>query len=153
MVGKIKHLFDIRKQNKQKLFIILVFFLLSFSIARLGSIFVGKSLFIEGYHIHHFYWGTLILAFGGLLGVLNNDARRLKIASALIGIGMGLFADEIGLLLNCTTNNRYCTYFFPKSSDIIIAIAVIITFFIAIADTDFYLIIKRHLKTQLEKIF
>lgn len=153
MVGKVKHLFDIRKQNKQKLFIVLVFFLAAFLFMRWQSLSLGKAIYIEGYHIHHFFWGTMLLAFGGLLGVLNNDARRLKIASALIGIGMGFFADEIGLLLNCTTDNRYCTYFFPRSSDIIISIAVIITFFIAIADTDLYMIIYRRLKAQLVKIF
>lgn len=135
MVKRIKSIFDIRKQNKQKLFIVLVFFLGSFVIARMGSIFVGKSLYIEGYHIHHFYWGTAALALGGILGILTNENAKLKVASALIGAGMGLFADEIGLLLNCTTDNKFCSYFFPSYDDIILVITIIIIFFITLADS------------------
>jgi len=37
-----------------------------------------------------------------------------------------LFADEIGLLLNCTTLNRECVYAFPAASDIITTITAII---------------------------
>ena len=43
-----------------------------------------------------------------------------------VGFGIGLFADEIGLLLNCTTETRLCTYAFPDVSDIIISITTII---------------------------
>jgi hypothetical protein len=136
MKGIVKRFFDIRKKNKQLLFIMLTFFLGSFAIARIFSVFVGKAIFIEGYHIHHFYFGTVALAFGGILGILNHSTNRMRVASALLGIGIGLFADEIGLLLNCTTDNRNCTYFFPNISDIILTITVFIVFLISIIESD-----------------
>lgn len=130
----IKRAFDIRKRNKQLIFIILIFFLLSFLAIRLQSLYLGKSISFKGYHIHHFYFGTVALVLGGILGLISTGRKKLKIASALIGTGIGLFADEIGLLLNCTTDNRICSYYFPDISDIILTIVVIIVFIIAIVD-------------------
>jgi hypothetical protein len=138
MAKRVRSIFDIRKRNKGRLFIVLIFFLVSFSIARLYSLYIDVYVYIAGYHIHHFYYGTLALAMGGILGILNNgdSKKRIFIASALIGIGIGLFADEIGLLLNCTTGIGFCAYSFPDIGDIILTIACVIVFLIAIADMD-----------------
>lgn len=138
MVKEVKSIFDIRKRNKARLFIVLIFFLVSFSIARLYSLHIDVYVYIRGYHIHHFYFGALALSLGGILGILNNydNMKRIFIASALIGIGMGLFTDEIGLLLNSTSGTRMSEYFFPDSGDIILTIVCGIVFLIAIADTD-----------------
>ena len=138
MVNKVKSIFDIRKRNKGRLFVVLIFFLVSFSIARLYSLYIDVFVYIRGYHIHHFYYGALALSLGGILGILKNhdNMKRIFIASALIGIGMGLFADEIGLLLNCTTGTGFSEYSFKDIGDIILAIACVIVFLIAIADTD-----------------
>lgn len=138
MVKRVRSVFDIRKRNKGRLFVVLIFFLVSFSIARLYSLYINVYVYIDGYHIHHFYYGTLALAMGGILGILNdsNNKKRIFIASALIGIGMGLFADEIGLLLNCTTGKGFSAYTFPDVDDIILTIAGVIIFLIAIVDTD-----------------
>ena len=139
MVKEVSYLFDIRKQNKRRLFIVLAFFLVSFSISRLYSLYFHFYVYISGYHIHHFYFGALSLASGGILGILSNkdNTRRSIIACALIGMGMGMFADEIGLLLNSTNGTGMRDYFFPESGDIILTIACGIVFLIAIADMDF----------------
>jgi hypothetical protein len=138
MVKRVSSIFDIRKRNKGRLFIILIFFLVSFSISHLYSLYVHAYVYIRGYHIHHFYFGALALALGGILGILNtsDNKKRIFIAGALIGIGMGMFADEIGLLLNCTTGTGFREYFFPDSGDIILTIACSIVFLIALADMD-----------------
>ena len=138
MVKIVKSIFDIRNRNKSRLFIVLIFFLVSFSLARLYSLYIDVFVFIRGYHIHHFYYGALALSLGGILGILKNhdNMKRIFIASALIGIGMGLFADELGLLLNCTNSTKPCEYFFPDIGDIILTITCGIVFLIAIADTD-----------------
>lgn len=134
MKKKIKSMLDIRKKNKQLLFIVLVFFLVSFVTIRFYSLNFSQYVYIRGYHIHHFYFGTVALVLGGILGILSTERQKLKIASALVGVGMGLFADEIGLLLNCTTNNRICSYYFPQTGDIILTITVVIVFLIAAVD-------------------
>jgi hypothetical protein len=138
MVKEVKSIFDIRKRNKGRLFIVLIFFLVSFSIARLYSLNIDLYVYIRGYHIHHFYFGALALSLGGILGILSNNdnMKRIFIASALIGIGMGLFTDELGLLLNCTNGTKFSEYFFPDIGDIILTITCGIVFLIAIADTD-----------------
>ena len=151
-IKKVKSIFDIRKQNKQKLFIVLIFFLGSFAFEHAYSIYVGKGIvFIKGYHIHHFYFGTLSLALGGILAILkNNNRRMIQIASMFIGIGLGLFGDEIGLLLNCTSENKFCTYAFPRTDDIILCLTAIIIFLIAIADSELHLFNKKYFKKALK---
>jgi len=138
MFKVMKSVFDIRKRKKARLFLVLVFFLVSFLGARLYSLYFDVYVYIEGYHIHHFYFGTVALALGGILGILNdsNNKKRFFIASALIGIGMGLFADEIGLLLNTTGGTPFSAYVFPDIGDIILTITCVIVFLIAIVDMD-----------------
>jgi hypothetical protein len=149
---KVAGLFDIRKSHKKLLFIVLIFFLASFVFVRIYSLYVGGSFRIGGYHIHHFYFGTVALALGGILGILNDskNKKRLDFASALIGIGLGLFGDEIGLLLNCTTDNRICDYAFPEIGDVIAIIAIIIVFLIVIADTDLTVFKKLFAKVKIK---
>lgn len=121
---------NVRDERRQLLYIILFLFILSFLIARLISVYTGHSLFIRGYQIHHFYFGTIALSVGGILGTLSRTKWPLRFASGLIGIGIGLFGDEIGLLLNCTTQTQFhrCNYQFPDAFDFIIVIAVLIFF-------------------------
>jgi len=115
-----------RGDKEQNLAIILVTFLVTFGIARLYSLHIRYAVFIQGFHIHHFYFGTIALAFAGILAVTFRDKKVLHLASGLIGVGIGLFADEIGLLLNCTSASRQCVYLFPDNLDFIGTIAVII---------------------------
>jgi hypothetical protein len=133
---KLRKVFDLKRENKQKMFIVLVFFLVSFFLVHFYSLHFSRYVYVKGYHIHHFYFGTAALFFGGILGILSVTERRLKIASAFIGIGTGLFADEIGMLLNCTSASKQCAYIFPDTPDIIMIITVIIIFLIALADSD-----------------
>jgi len=143
MLKKFKHLFDIRRRNKQYLFIVLTSFTISLILAHLYSLNSTKYVYIRGYHIHHFYFGTACLALGGILGVLSNKAKKKRIASALIGIGLGLFSDEIGMLLNCTSDGRVCSYYFPDWDDITLTIMAIIVFLIAVADTEVLVYFKK----------
>ena len=126
MVNFLKSLVDYRDGKKQLLHIILLAFIVSFATARVLSTSGGGELFIHGFHIHHFFWGMIALSFGGIIGILGSSHRTMQVASALVGMGIGVFADEIGLLLNCTTPARSCTYFFPDTYDIIVSIGITI---------------------------
>jgi hypothetical protein len=137
MAGIIKYLksiFNFREHKKQLLHIVLLSFLVFFSIARGWSLIIGNSIFIHGYHIHHFYFGTLALAIGAIMALLSENKKALRWSAVLIGLGMGLFADEIGLLLNCTTASRICLYAFPDTSDIIGAIVLFILLLLVAVD-------------------
>lgn len=126
MIDFFKDIFSYRDEKKLLLYVLLVSFLGTFVVARSFSLYVGSSLYIRGYQIHHFYFGALILSIGGVMGMLSKHKKKLLAASIFIGIGIGLFADEIGLLLNCTTLSHQCVYAFPDALDIIGTISVVI---------------------------
>jgi hypothetical protein len=135
----LKSIFNLHEGQKQLLFIILVSFLVSFLAIRFFSTrLFGGSIFIGGYQIHHFYFGVLFLAVGGLIGTLSSRQAFLRVASAYIGLGLGLFADEIELLLSCTTEYRrdcaYDLYSLSSSYDVMGTIAVILILLLAATD-------------------
>lgn len=131
MIQLFKDIFGYRNEKKQLLYVLLFFFLVAFISARFYSLFIGGSIYVRGYQIHHFYFGMLVLSAGGVMGILTNQRRFRYLASALIGVGIGLFADEIGLLLNCTTQaiGHECAYQFPDYFDIagVIVTGIIVT--------------------------
>jgi len=67
----------------------------------------GKAIFsylyIKGYHIHHFYYGILLLIVSNWLTLIRYKKlyRRVSkvLASIMFGGGLGLIIDEFGLLL------------------------------------------------------
>lgn len=134
MLDFLKSLLDFRDEKKQRLHIVLLSFIGAFIAARLLTSTLGGELYIKGFHIHHFYWGMVTLSIGGIMGVLSNKHRMMQVASMLVGIGIGVFADEIGLLLNCTTPARNCTYFFGDTYDIVVSIGIVIILIIMIVE-------------------
>ncbi len=80
--------------------IALASFVLAFVLARVFSfLFPSLVLIGAGVHIHHFWFGIVFLAVGGWLGISYNH-KEIDMAAAIIyGVGGGLIADEVGLLL------------------------------------------------------
>jgi hypothetical protein len=75
-------------------------FVFSFTIARIFTTISPDTVLIGGgYHIHHFWFGILMLAVGGWLGITVENERINRIAAILFGAGGGLIGDEVGLLL------------------------------------------------------
>lgn len=78
----------------------LVAFILSFVVARTFTTFSPSTVFISGgIHIHHFWYGIVLLAIGGWLGISYNNRETDRVAAILYGAGGGLIIDEVGLLL------------------------------------------------------
>ncbi len=123
---------DWHRESPRMLFNILNMFLLTFSVAHLYSLFVPYYVFLAGYHIHHFYYGMLILAITSIVGVVTSHDGVRHFLSYMIGIGIGLIVDELGLLLNCTGEKvgLACQYLFPNTFDIVLIISLIILIFI-----------------------
>lgn len=86
-------------------FLIFVSFLLSFLIARLYVYFFVPGLAsadifpLDGYVLHHFYYGIALIIIAAWIGLVHKDRNLERGASVLYGLGLGLFFDEIGLLL------------------------------------------------------
>jgi len=78
----------------------LISFVISFAIARtFTTIRRNMVLRIAGFHIHHFWYGTILLVIGICLAVSYKEERIVRPAVVLIGSGGGLIGDEVGLLL------------------------------------------------------
>ena len=134
MLTFLKSTFSFRQQKKQLVYILLISFLISFGIARSWSLYVGNAIYFRGYHIHHFYFGMVVLTAGGLFALLAEGNKYRRVAAVLMGWGIGWFADEIGLLLNCTTDHRPCLYAFPDTTDIVGSIALAIVLVVVLVD-------------------
>ncbi len=61
--------------------------------------YIGSNIILFGYHIHHFYFGFLLLCIAGWIAIVGSQHFSLSHAAVLYGAGLGLFLDEIGLLL------------------------------------------------------
>ena len=78
----------------------IVSFTLSFIVARTFTYFFPNVVLVSGeLHIHHFWFGIILLATGGWLGINYDDNEIDIVAAILYGVGGGLVADEVGLLL------------------------------------------------------
>jgi hypothetical protein len=84
-------------------------FLVSFAILRVITAIIHYDLFphgpfrnlvtASGLHIHHLFWGILLLMLTGFLALASRDARwHLRIA-VLFGIALALTLDEFALWL------------------------------------------------------
>jgi hypothetical protein len=95
---------DISRRRLVTPFLIFVSFLLSFAISRLiVYLFPSVGLMIGKYDIHHFYYGIILILASNWIALISDRPRLRLFAAALFGFGLGVFADELGLLLTCTS--------------------------------------------------
>ncbi len=93
-------------------FIITISFLITFTISRAIVVTAGESkpsleLWVGNYHVHHFFFGLLLLSISGWISLVESQKKYKKISAMLYGGGLGLLIDEIGLLL--TWGNYWAT--------------------------------------------
>lgn len=102
------------KENSYLQFLTLCSFVVAFTVARLFVIYSGivgpetksgtagfipiNEIWIEGYHIHHFFFGFLAVAIAGWFTLFHQGYRK-KLMAILYGTGLGIFIDEIGMLI------------------------------------------------------
>lgn len=60
---------------------------------------IGRNIILFGYHIHHFYFGIFLICVAGWLSIVGSSILSRKQIAVIYGIGLGLFMDEVGLLL------------------------------------------------------
>ena len=113
--------------------LVLISFIASFAAARTFTTLSPKTILLTGnLHIHHFWYGILMMAIGGWLGISYNDERINRLAAVIFGAGGGLIGDEAGLLLTFENYWTGLTY-------------TIITVFLAVA--FIMILIARYSKT------
>lgn len=96
------------QRRRNLLFLMFASFLISFALARIiTAIFVFKHelFFIIGtYHIHHFYYGIILLITASFIGIISYNKRLHYLAAVIFGTGLGVLTDEVGLLLSEMTD-------------------------------------------------
>jgi len=60
---------------------------------------LDRNIILFGYHIHHFYIGIALICIAGWMAIVGSSLLKKKQIAFLYGVGIGLFMDEIGLLL------------------------------------------------------
>ncbi|OUJ19013.1 putative membrane protein [Methanonatronarchaeum thermophilum] len=108
-------------------FLIFLSFLISFIVARayvffLGDIATGRDVFpFEYYMVHHFYYGVILMIIAGWIAIIYKDRDIHRIAALLYGAGLGIFFDELGLLLT-----HFEDYWDPITYTAVVIIALIL---------------------------
>ncbi|MGM0508231.1 MAG: hypothetical protein ACQERZ_03585 [Fusobacteriota bacterium] len=110
------------KENKKVPFLITISYLITFLTIRLmviiagsaesefakvakegmtpdSKFYIGRNIILFGHHIHHFYFGIVLIAIAGWIAIVKKPEISLEKLAITYGIGLGLFMDEIGLLL------------------------------------------------------
>ena len=98
--------------------------------------YIGSNIILFGYHIHHFYFGFLLLCIGGWLAIVGSKRFSRTHAALLYGAGLGLFLDEIGLLLTWGDYHSSLTYIW--------CLVVLALFFNIIFFSEFWLRVKKN---------
>ncbi|MFW5873560.1 MAG: hypothetical protein ACOCZZ_01655 [Bacillota bacterium] len=62
--------------------------------------YVGTNVVLFGYHIHHLFFGILLICLAGWFAITGSNYFSKRDTALMYGIGMGLFMDEIGLILS-----------------------------------------------------
>src|SRR5438094_4842272 len=98
----------------------LLAFLPAFGLARLFTFILPQVVVVQsGIHFHHFWYGIVLLAALGWLGIVGGD-RWNRLAAIIYGLVGGLLADEVGLLLTLGDYRTGITY-----TIVVVAVAIL----------------------------
>ena len=99
------------------LILLLICFAFTIAVTRLFLDITGYPQIGGGdLHLAHVLWGGLIWFAGSLLPLLFANKRAFDLSAVLIGVGSGLFMDEVGKFITASNN-----YFYPAAAPIIYA--------------------------------
>lgn len=118
---------DVIRRKKVTPFIIAISFIIAFALAR-GTVVFGPEwmrLIVKEYHIHHFYYGFILIAISNWIALTTDRVHMFRFAAVLFGAGLGLFMDEFGLLLTCTTAGFECDYYSRQSYDAVMYLSAL----------------------------
>lgn len=123
-----------RDKNKEARFLVLVFFTVTFILARLIVYGITYHLlptvpfsyiFYKEVHIHHLVFGIILLLIAGFIRIPEKNNYLVRLSSILYGIGAALTLDEFAIWLRLDPN----AYFGPEgriSIDAVIIFTMII---------------------------
>lgn len=118
-LSKARHILkrETSKERKDTPFLILVAFLVTLGIARAFVLltgaastttetpnYVGRNLIIGGYHVHHFFYGFIMICVAAWMAIQYPTRNLPRVAAIIFGGGLGLAVDELGYFLGGEQN-------------------------------------------------
>jgi len=135
-------MFVLRKDSEKYYINIAVSAVLTILVTRIYlEIFNYPMIANDVLHLAHLLWGGLFLFVGGIFLLVFKDKKMKAFSSFLIGIGWGLFLDEIGKFI--TMDNDY--FFRPA--------APLIYLFSLLSFVPFYFLYKKKRFDEKEKLY
>ncbi len=132
-------------KGKETFLYAFIAFIISVAVSRLIALDIEKGraifgyLYIKGYHIHHFYYGILLLIVSNWMSLIRHRKlhRRLfkGINSIMFGGGLGLVVDEFGLLLTMEFGLKG-NYWAPQSYYAIVTVVSVFVLFLLLLRAD-----------------
>ncbi len=101
---------------------------------------LGSNIILFGYHIHHFYIGIFLICLAGWWALAGSRRLSRRHLAVMYGAGLGLFFDEIGLLLTWGDYHSQLTYYL---SLLLAAVLLNIVFF-----SNFWVSMRNNLATS-----
>lgn len=147
----------ILRRRKEIPFIIFFSFLMTFFFARLISglihkdivpdlLFFVKTVYVRGFHIHHFNFGIILVIVAGFLGFIDTARDHIRKSAVIFGVGLALIVDEFGLLVTLNPD----AYWNRISYDAVITIGLILLN--AAYFMGFWKVMGRFIKRPFKKI-
>lgn len=75
------------------------------------NFYIGRNIVLFGYHIHHFYFGLALILLAGWAAIVGYPRASKGTLAVIFGAGLGLFMDELGLLLTWGDYSSRASYF------------------------------------------
>jgi len=94
------------RKKQEIMFWILYSFLFTFIISRVFAIYAplildrGTLFIVKGAYIHHFVFGSIILAIAGLLALNDLHHKKPRLVAIFYGYGLGYVVDEFALMVH-----------------------------------------------------
>lgn len=110
------------------------------------SLFFIQTVYVKGYHIHHFNFGIILIVVSGFLSFMDINRAHLRKIATIFGIGLALIMDEFGLLVTLNQD----TYWNRISYDAVIITGLIllnIAYF-----RGFWLMMGRFIRSPIRKL-
>jgi len=111
------------------------------------STYLGRNLIINGYHIHHFFYGFVLICAAAWIAIQYPTRNLPRVAAVLFGAGLGLCVDEMGYFLGGQVNYfDQTTYFIALSIILVLLCALSFRSFRAATQEDLRWLVGRRPK-------
>src|SRR6056297_3391367 len=57
------------------------------------NFYIGRNIIIYGHHIHHFYFGIILISIAGWFAIIGKKNISKEKLSIMYGVGLGLLLD------------------------------------------------------------